>query len=81
MSHTDPATGTNFSDMKRNTPIPQQLYKFWSSQDNMQNLQMLVQDTVCNGHYVNTTIIARYVVSDDEVLPAKLVVVQRSPNS
>ena len=42
---------------------------------------MLVQDTVCNGHYVNTTINARYVVSDDEVLPAKLVVVQRSPNS
>ena len=26
---------------------------------------------VCNGHYVNTAIIATYVISGDEVLPAK----------
>ena len=42
-----------------------------SSQENKQNLLLLVRDTVCNGHYANTTIIANYVVSDDEVLPAK----------
>ena len=32
---------------------------------------MLVRDIVCNGDYVNTVIIASYVVSVDEVLPAK----------
>ena len=68
---TDPPAGINISGMTRDTPIPQQLDKFWSSQNNKQNLQGCVQDTVCNGHYVNNTIIARSVVSDDEVLPAK----------
>ena len=32
---------------------------------------MLVRDIVCHGDYVNTVIIASYVVSVDEVLPAK----------
>ena len=68
---TDPTTGINIVGMTRDTPIPQQLDKFWSSQENKQNLQLLVRDTVCNGHNANTTIIASSVVSDDEVLPAK----------
>ena len=71
MRRTDPTTGINIVGMTRDTPIPQQLDKFWSSQENKQNLQLLVRDTVCNGHYANTTIIASSVVSDDEVLPAK----------
>ena len=71
MRRTDPTTGINIIGMTRNTPIPQQLDKFWSSQENKQNLRLLVRDTVCNGHYANTTIIASPVVSDDEVLPAK----------
>ncbi len=35
------------------------------------NLQLLGRDIVCNGDYVNTVIIASYVVSADELLPAK----------
>ena len=71
MRRIDPTTGINIVGMTRDTPIPQQLDKFWSSQENKQNLQLLVRDTICNGHYANTTIIASSVVSDDEVLPAK----------
>ena len=37
----------------------------------MGNLQLLVRYIVCNGDYVNTVIIASYVVSVDELLPAK----------
>ena len=81
MRRTDPTTGIKTVGMTRDTPITQQLDKFWSSQEYKQNLQLLVRDTVCNGHYANTTIIASSVVSDDEVLPAKAnLVVQRSPN-
>ena len=71
MRRIDPTTGINIVGMTRDTPIPQQLDKLWSSQENKQNLQLLVRDTVCNGHYANTTIIASSVVSADEVLPAK----------
>ena len=71
MRRIDPTTGINIVGMTRDTPIPQQLDKFWTSQENKQNIQLLVRDTVCNGHYANTTIIASSVVSDDEVLPAK----------
>ena len=71
MRRIDPKTGINIVGMTRDTPIPQQLDKFWSSQENKQNLQLLVRDTVCNGHYANTTIIVSSIVSDDQVLPAK----------
>ena len=57
--------------MTRDAPIPQQLDKFWVSQENKRTLQLLVRDIVCNGGYVNTVIIASCVVSVDEVLPAK----------
>jgi len=63
--------------MNKNTPIPQQLNKFWTLQENKRNLQLLVQGIVCNRSYgdANTiaTIIASSLVSDDEVLPAKAV--------
>ena len=52
--------------MTRDNPIPQQLDKFWVSPIKRHNLQLLVRDIVCN-----TVIIASYVVSVDEVLPAK----------
>ena len=54
-------------------PIPQQLEKFLVSPENKPNLQLLVRDTVCSGDYVNTVIIANYVVSVDELLPAKAI--------
>ena len=57
--------------MTRDTPIPQQLDKFWVSPENKRNLHMSVRYIVCNGDYVNTVIIASYVVLVDEVLPAK----------
>ena len=71
MRRIDPTTGINIVGMTRDTPIPQQLDKFWTSQENKQNCQLLVRDTVCNGHYANTTIIASSVVSDDKLLPPK----------
>ena len=46
MRRIDPTTGINIVGMTRDTPIPQQLDKFWSSQENKQNLQLLVRDTV-----------------------------------
>ena len=61
----------NIMCMTRDTPIPQQLDKFRVSLENKRNLHLLARDIVCNGDYVNTVSIARYVVSVDEVLPAK----------
>ena len=61
----------NIMCMTRDAPIPQQLDKFWVSLENKRNLHLLVRDIVCNGDYVNTVIIASYVVSVNEVLPAK----------
>jgi len=57
--------------MNRNTPIPQQLDKFWASQENKRYLQLLVRDSVCGDTTTIATIIASSLVSDDEVLPAK----------
>ena len=53
------------------TPIPQQCDKLWVYPENKRSLQLLVRDIVCNGDYVNTVIVAIYVVSVDELLPAK----------
>ena len=71
MGPSDPTTGINIIGMTRDTPIPQQLDKFWSSQEDRQMILLFIRDYVCYGHYVNTTIIASYVFSDDEVLPAR----------
>ena len=64
-----------FSDQPQMTPATSQKEKKNISSKELaeaqKNLQLLVRDTVCNGHYANTTIIASSVVSDDEVLPAK----------
>ena len=59
--------------MTRDTPIPQQLDNFWVSLEKKFNLQLLVRDIVCNGDYVNTVIIASYVVSVYELLPEKAI--------
>ena len=65
-------TCINIIDMTSDTPIPQQSDNFWASQEKNRNLQVLVPDDImCNGDYVNTTIVASYVFSDDKVLPAK----------
>ena len=57
--------------LTRDTPIPQQLDKFCVSLENKRNIQLLLRDSVCNGDSVNTVIIASYVVSVAELLPAK----------
>jgi len=58
--------------MNKNTSISQQLDKFWTSQENKWNIQLLVQCIVCNRSYGDATITASSLVSDDEVLPAKM---------
>ena len=75
MRRTDSTTGIDIIGMNRDTPIPQQLDKFWASQENKRNLQLLVRDIVYKRAYGNATaiatIIASSLVSDDEALPAK----------
>ncbi|KAL8619946.1 hypothetical protein ACOMHN_015228 [Nucella lapillus] len=57
--------------MNANTPIPRQLDKFWASEKNKQNLNLLVRDMVSNRAEGNPVIIASSVICDDEVRPAK----------
>ena len=64
-------TGINIITRREVNPSLSNLTKFWSSQENKQNLQLLVRDTLCNGHFANTAIIERYVVANNEVLPPK----------
>ena len=71
MRRIHPTIGTNIIGITRNTPIPQQPDEFGASPENKWKYQLLVRDIVCNGNYVNTTIIVSYFVSDDEVLPTK----------
>ena len=73
MRRTDPTSGIDIIGMNRDTPIPQQLDKFWASHENKQNLQLLARDIVEYRAFVNGTIIASYVVSNDEVLSAMVV--------
>jgi len=42
----------------------------WASQENKQNLQLLVRDVAFNRVHGNVTIIASSLVSDDEALSA-----------
>ena len=63
MQRKDSIEGIDIICMNRHTPIPQQL----------DNLQLLVWDMVCNQASTSTTIIVSSVVSDVEVLPAKKV--------
>ena len=70
MRRSDPTTGIDIVGMRRDTPIPQQLEKFWASQENKRNLQLLVRDVVRNRPYGDKIVIASSVVSDDEALPA-----------
>jgi hypothetical protein len=67
---TDKSTAIDIIGMNRNTPIPRQLDKFWTSQENKRNLQHLVRDIVCSRAYGKATIVASSVVSDDKVLAA-----------
>lgn len=79
MRRTD-TTGIDIIGMNRETPIPQQLDKFWASQENKRNLQLLVRDIVCNRAPGNATVIASSFVSEDEVIPAKLAGGQEIPD-
>jgi len=54
--------------MNKDTPIPQQLDKFWASDENKRNLQLLVRNMVCTRPSGTANIIASSVVSNDEVL-------------
>ena len=68
MRRKDLTTCSDIIGVNRDTPIPQQLDKFWSSEEIKRNLQMLVRELMCNQTSGNATII---VSSVDEVLPAK----------
>src|SRR6218665_54842 len=70
MRRTGSTSGISIIGMNRYTPIPHQLDKFWASQENMRNLQLLVRDIVRSRVRDNVTIIASSLVSDDEALPA-----------
>ena len=71
MRRTDPKNRHQHYYKTRGTPIPQQLDQVLVISKNKQNLQLLVRDTLCNGHFANTAVIARYVVANNEVLPPK----------
>ncbi|KAH3725183.1 hypothetical protein DPMN_051018 [Dreissena polymorpha] len=45
----DEATCIAIIDMSTDKQIPQQLNKFWASEEKKRNLQLLVRDIVCNG--------------------------------
>ena len=62
MRRTDPSTGIDLIGMNRDTPIPLQLEKFWASQENKRNLQLLVRDIVCNRPYGDAIVIVSSVV-------------------
>ena len=50
----DLTTGIDIIGMNRDTPIPQQLDKFWSSEENKRNLQMVrggVQSSLSQSYY------------------------------
>ena len=66
--------------MNRETPIPQKLDKFWASEENKRNLQLLVRDMVCNQDSGNAAIIASSLVIDDGVLPAVTSACERIPD-
>ena len=55
MRRTESTTGIDIIGMNRDTPIPQQLDKFWASEENKRNRQLLVRDIVENFSFVNTT--------------------------
>lgn len=80
MRRTDSTIGIDIVGLNRNTPIPQQLDKFWASKENKQNLQLLVRDIVSTRTSDNATIIASSIVSDDEVLSATATGGQEIPN-
>jgi hypothetical protein len=75
MRRTDSTTGIDIIGMDKDTPIPQQIDKFWASQENRRNLQLLVRDIVSDRAYGDATtmatVIASSLVSDDEALTAK----------
>ena len=71
LRRSDEAARIDIIGMGRDTNL-QKLDKFWASEANKQNLQLLVRDIVCNQASVNLTIIASSVVSDDEALPARV---------
>ena len=70
MRPTGSTLGISIIGMNRYTPILHQLDKFWASQENKRNLQLLVRDIVRSRVRDNVTIIASSLVSDDESLPA-----------
>ncbi len=80
MRRTDSPTGIDVIGMNRDTPIPKQLEKFWASQENKRNLQLLVRDIVCNRTYGDTTVIASSLICDDKAVPAKATGAKGIPN-
>ena len=63
--------GIDIIGMTKETPIPQQLDKFWVYECNKRNIQALCRDMACSRTKSNPNIIVSSVVHEDEVLPAE----------
>ena len=70
MRRTDETKGIDIIGMNKDTPSPQQVDKFWASEEDKRNLQLLLRDMVRMQTTGHPNIITSAVVSDDEVLPA-----------
>ena len=58
--------------ISRDTPIPNKLSQFWSSEENKVNIQRQVRDIVSHRPSVKPEIMASSIVNDGEMLPAKV---------
>lgn len=64
-------TGIDIIDMNENTPIPEQIEKFWASERNKQNLQLLVREMVSKMTKQIPLIVVSSLVCEEEMLSAK----------
>ena len=66
MRQTDETKAIDIIGMNKDTPSPQQVDKFWASEENKRNLQLLLRDIVSMQTTGHPNIITSAVVSDDE---------------
>ena len=62
-------TGIDIIGMQKDTPVPNQLDKFWASDKNKINIQHLTREIIKNDDFGTLQIIASSIICDDEVLP------------
>ena len=62
-------TGIDIIGMQKDTPIPNQLDKFWASDKNKINIQHLTREIIKNDDFGPLQIIASSIICDGKVLP------------